>query len=192
MEYYDPIWLISMGRRIGTPLRIDVSAASADRGRYAKLCVEINLSKPLFSKFRLRGKIKRIEYEGIHVICFTCGRYGHRKEDCGHGKEGNESTTSVVNAGEDFRRPESKNTETYGNWMIAKKTVRRKGKSDVHNGLIAKKGDHIARIEAFDNKVQPFENTGGYERKNQPVAKIKGAEKKGDSKNLLANSFNVL
>lgn len=107
MEYYDPIWLIGIGKRIGNPLRVDVSTASAERGRYARLCVEIDLSKPLFSKFRLRRKVRRIEYEGIHVICFNCGRYGHRKESCRHG-EGNGDVPTVEpgldDGGAGFRR----------------------------------------------------------------------------------------
>lgn len=23
-----------------------------------------------------------MEYEGLHLVCFACGRYGHRKEQC--------------------------------------------------------------------------------------------------------------
>ena len=27
-------------------------------------------------------RIRRVEYEGIHLICFGCGKYGHKKEAC--------------------------------------------------------------------------------------------------------------
>lgn len=130
MEYYDPVWLLGIGKKIGTPLRVDVSTASADRGRYARICVEIDLSKPLFSKFRLRKKVKRVEYEGINVICFGCGRYGHRKEHCQHGDNPETNQGVVVVAGDDTRIPDSEVTENYGKWMLAKKVVRRKGKPD--------------------------------------------------------------
>lgn len=43
---HDPIWLLGIGKRIGTPLRVDISIATTARGWYAQLCVEIDLSKP--------------------------------------------------------------------------------------------------------------------------------------------------
>ncbi|XVF66845.1 hypothetical protein PTKIN_Ptkin10aG0070900 [Pterospermum kingtungense] len=59
---------------------MDSTTLMAMRGRYAWLCVEVDLSKPLISKFRLRRKVRRIEYEAMHVVCFNCGKYRHRKE----------------------------------------------------------------------------------------------------------------
>lgn len=52
------------------------------RGRYARILVEVDITKPLLSKFKLKNKIRIIEYEGIHLVCFKCGIYGHRKEAC--------------------------------------------------------------------------------------------------------------
>lgn len=147
MEYYNPIWLLGMGHRIGTPLRVDVSTNSAGRGRYARLCVEIDLSKPLFSKFRLRRKVKRIEYEGIHVICFSCERYGHKKEHYPHGKDGCEAKTEMTEAviGKGLTLPGSEVTENYGKWMLTKKIARRKGKFDTKSDSVPKKGDAPAK-----------------------------------------------
>lgn len=42
----------------------------------------VDLTQPLLSKSRLRQKIHKREYEGIHLICFHCGHYGHRSEEC--------------------------------------------------------------------------------------------------------------
>lgn len=30
----------------------------------------------------MRNRVRTIEYEGIHLVCFGCGTYGHRKEAC--------------------------------------------------------------------------------------------------------------
>jgi len=46
-----------------------------------RLSVQIDLSKPLLSKFCLNGKVWSIQYEGIHLIYFHCRKLGH-KEDC--------------------------------------------------------------------------------------------------------------
>ena len=47
------------------------------------MCVEVDLTKPLLSKFRLNGRVWGIQYEGLKMICFKCGRQGHKEENCG-------------------------------------------------------------------------------------------------------------
>lgn len=36
----------------------------------------------MVSQFQLDGKVQRVEYENLHVICFHCGKYRHNKEGC--------------------------------------------------------------------------------------------------------------
>ena len=49
-------------------------------GHYARLCVEEDLLKLLVAKFKPRRRVKRLEYERLHLVCFCRGLYGHRKE----------------------------------------------------------------------------------------------------------------
>ena len=42
--------------------------------------MEIDLLKPLVAKFKMRRRVKRLEYEGLHLIYFDCGLYGHSRE----------------------------------------------------------------------------------------------------------------
>ncbi|KAI7990718.1 hypothetical protein LOK49_LG12G02460 [Camellia lanceoleosa] len=52
----------------------------AARDRYARVCVEMDLRKPLTS-YLIIGKYKYVvEYEHVHLLCFACGRVGHRRE----------------------------------------------------------------------------------------------------------------
>lgn len=63
-------------------LRIDGHTATNARGRFAQLCVQVSLDKPLVKNI-LIGKFRQpITYEGIHSLCFSCGRLGHRKDTC--------------------------------------------------------------------------------------------------------------
>ncbi|KAJ9189664.1 hypothetical protein P3X46_000929 [Hevea brasiliensis] len=57
----------------------------ASRGKFARMCVEVDLSKPLLFKFCLRKWVRLIEYEDMHLVCFSCGFYGHRSENCMNG-----------------------------------------------------------------------------------------------------------
>ena len=50
------------------------------KGRFARLCVQVNLDKPLIKTIYL-GKLKQvIQYEGIGTLYFECGRIGHNRE----------------------------------------------------------------------------------------------------------------
>ncbi|XP_028090365.1 uncharacterized protein LOC114290628 [Camellia sinensis] len=56
----------------------------ATRGKFARVCIEVDLRKPLCPRFILGKNCYNIEYESIHSFCFHCGRVDHRKELCKH------------------------------------------------------------------------------------------------------------
>ncbi|CAN1775021.1 hypothetical protein LINPERHAP1_LOCUS13195, partial [Linum perenne] len=70
------------------------------RGNYAIICIEIDITKPLKSKYRLWRRVQRVEYQGLHVVCFKCGRYGHGVGECSLpdlvSGEGQDSTPNQV------------------------------------------------------------------------------------------------
>lgn len=84
MEYYDSAVLWKIGDRIGKTLKVDRATSGGLRGNFARICVEVDLTKPLLAKIKLRRRILRIMYEGLHLICFQCGQYGHKQEICSH------------------------------------------------------------------------------------------------------------
>ncbi|KAK9989529.1 hypothetical protein SO802_029768 [Lithocarpus litseifolius] len=56
--------------------------ASGTQGRYVRICVQVDLAKPLVRKV-LIGRIRQeVLYKGISSLCFACERMGHRKEVC--------------------------------------------------------------------------------------------------------------
>lgn len=79
IEYFDE------NRR---PVKMDTTTSLASIGKFARICVEVDLSKPLLSKFTLAGEVLPIEYESIQLVCFKCGIYGHKQGQSGdHGSE---------------------------------------------------------------------------------------------------------
>ncbi|CAN1181686.1 hypothetical protein LINPERHAP2_LOCUS35546 [Linum perenne] len=87
LEYFDYGILKRIGDRIGKIVRIDHTTLEASRGNFARICVEVDLSKPLLSKYHLRRRVRRIEYEGLHTICFACGCYEHEEANYTESKE---------------------------------------------------------------------------------------------------------
>lgn len=81
-EYYDGRLFRWIGNRLGHMVKVDIAIKEASRAKYARLSIEVGLSKPLIAKFQARRRIWRLEYEGIHVVCFHCGKYGHKEESC--------------------------------------------------------------------------------------------------------------
>ena len=74
VHLYDQKVLQKLGQLVGTVIKIDSNTTSSALGRFARIAVTLSLAKPLVSQFVLDGKIQKVEYEGLLVICFTCGR----------------------------------------------------------------------------------------------------------------------
>nr|XP_023871666.1 uncharacterized protein LOC111984273 [Quercus suber] len=81
-EYYELVFLKEIGNPIGPVLRIDANMALETRGRYARICIQVDLNKPLVRRILLEGVVQEIQYEGISSLCFSCGHAGHWQEAC--------------------------------------------------------------------------------------------------------------
>uniref|UniRef100_A0A2N9H5A8 CCHC-type domain-containing protein n=1 Tax=Fagus sylvatica TaxID=28930 RepID=A0A2N9H5A8_FAGSY len=82
VEYYHKEALLLIGSGLRPVLRVDVNTATRTRGRFARICIQLDLEKPLARTIRV-GKAKiAVIYEGIGLLCFQCGKIGHRKEWC--------------------------------------------------------------------------------------------------------------
>ncbi|CAL9006204.1 unnamed protein product, partial [Prunus brigantina] len=67
---------------LGKLLKIDSLTTSQNRGKFARLCVELDLTKPLDAFVQINQNWYNIEYEGLPDICYLCGMYGHKREHC--------------------------------------------------------------------------------------------------------------
>ncbi|XP_020693381.1 uncharacterized protein LOC110107449 [Dendrobium catenatum] len=71
---------------IGEPLWIDAQTGNVGRREYARVCVKLDLARKLQSGIWINGWKgrfhQRVEYEGLGLSFFECGRVGHRKEHC--------------------------------------------------------------------------------------------------------------
>ncbi|XP_028071674.1 uncharacterized protein LOC114274015 [Camellia sinensis] len=121
----------------------------ATRGRFARVCVKVDLRKPLCPRFLLGKKSYNIEYESIHSFCFYYGRVDHRKELCKYQAlhlksqtvhqnnplpegsqltiEGNQvqTPTASPNANDHLQQSAVEGDDTYGLWMMVTKRTRK-------------------------------------------------------------------
>ncbi|KAI9097505.1 hypothetical protein K1719_025276 [Acacia pycnantha] len=79
---FDKKFLLNLGNSIGKAIRLDVHTAQRTRGRFARMCVELDLDKPLVPEFNVEGQVFSVLYECLGQICDKCGWVGHMKEGC--------------------------------------------------------------------------------------------------------------
>lgn len=80
--FYDESFLMSVAKVIGTPIRVDMHTLRGDRGWFARICAELDLTKLVIGKIGIEDYWYKVEYEGLHIICPKCGCYGHRGREC--------------------------------------------------------------------------------------------------------------
>lgn len=82
LEYYKEEWLKKVGDNIGRTIRVDMTTRVTTRGKFASVCIELEINKPLSSHYRMRGKTWRLQYEGLRDLCLIGGKYGYKEEKC--------------------------------------------------------------------------------------------------------------
>ncbi|KAJ8899897.1 hypothetical protein K2173_019600 [Erythroxylum novogranatense] len=89
---YHPTILQALGNLVRSLVKVDAATTNAQRGRFARLAVELDLSAPLRTSLVLDGETIMVEYEGLPTVCSSCGFIGHESAACPH----RPSTTDVA------------------------------------------------------------------------------------------------
>ncbi|CAN1179462.1 hypothetical protein LINPERHAP2_LOCUS34205, partial [Linum perenne] len=82
IHYFNKVAVSRIGNSIGKIVRLDLATAEGSRGRYARVCVEVDVTKPLLGKYMIEDKVFKVEYESLENVCFDCGYYEHKRENC--------------------------------------------------------------------------------------------------------------
>ncbi|CAL5387980.1 unnamed protein product [Camellia sinensis] len=128
IEYYNENVLFHIAKVLGTPLKIDINTAMAARGRYARVCIEMDLRKPLISQIAIGKYIYHVEYEHLHLFCFSCGRVGHRRNSYSDGIMPKTTSQGPAATGHEEHLQASPNIDPslskFGPWMTVPKSFR--------------------------------------------------------------------
>ncbi|XP_020421299.1 uncharacterized protein LOC18774519 [Prunus persica] len=82
LECFDVWSLKRVGNLLGKLLKIDSLTTAQNKGKFAWMCVELDLTKPLDAFVQINHNWYNIEYEGLPDICYLCGRYDRKREKC--------------------------------------------------------------------------------------------------------------
>ncbi|CAN1810687.1 hypothetical protein LINPERHAP1_LOCUS25982 [Linum perenne] len=82
IQFFHQIAVNRIGNYIGRTIRMDLATAEGARARYARICVEVDLSKPLLGKYMIGERVFFVEYESLENVCHCCGFYGHKMDAC--------------------------------------------------------------------------------------------------------------
>lgn len=71
VNFYHKSILIGIAKELGKPFKVDLTMLSFERARFARVCYEVNLKKPLKESIMINGERYFVSYEGLTNICST-------------------------------------------------------------------------------------------------------------------------
>ncbi|CAI0466322.1 unnamed protein product [Linum tenue] len=185
-----------LGNLIGRTIKLDYHTLTQQRAKFARLAVEVDLSKPLVPRIWLDDEWQAVEYENIPAACFECGKIGHVSATCPL----LQPTTSPVKAVQSLQTSPAAAAEEqpgFGPWMLVTRKSRWnsrdstvKGKTEISsNGHMGKTGKEVALIKGGDNLpnkdaviISRSDRSGGQEKKGRSGNKSGGESRKGKEK----------
>lgn len=82
INFYHRTILMGIAEGLGKPIKVDLTTVRVERARFARVCVEVNLKKPLKGTIMVNGERYYVSYEGLSNICPVCGVFGHAGSVC--------------------------------------------------------------------------------------------------------------
>lgn len=105
------------------------------RGRFVRLCVQVDLNKPLVQAIKIGSMSQKIHYEGVDNLCFRCGYVVKHAEDCEEGTVDLENRVSNENTAVSRKGVKINNLNGYGEWMIVKGRKKGTGGANVEGNV---------------------------------------------------------
>lgn len=85
-KYWNVESLAAIAAEAGKPLRVDEQSLNLERGSYIRVCVELDLAKPVPEGVWIgqpgAAFFQIFSYENLPSICTSCGCIGHILKEC--------------------------------------------------------------------------------------------------------------
>ncbi|KAK4717555.1 hypothetical protein R3W88_015893 [Solanum pinnatisectum] len=72
IEFYDRGILEKIGKKLGATIR----------GRYARICIQVPIGKPLQHEVQIGNHTQKVVYERDEIMCTSYGIIGHVQKNC--------------------------------------------------------------------------------------------------------------
>ncbi|ONK56454.1 uncharacterized protein A4U43_C10F8880 [Asparagus officinalis] len=136
IEYFNVDFLMGVGKLLGTPIKLDTNITMATRGKFARICVEVDLAKPLIAKVKIGGFTQTV---------FDVLRDSNGGEEPGNGDSVNGDATKKESTPLD---------EIFGPWMLAQRKSGRGSGSRNKKVLTKDFGRESNRFHALDDEEE--------------------------------------
>ncbi|CAN0876755.1 hypothetical protein LINGRAHAP2_LOCUS11481 [Linum grandiflorum] len=122
LHHYNDNSLYAIASCIGNPLKLDHQTSLVSRGKYARVCIEIDTDQPLIPSIGWKRFDIKVEYESIPLICMHCGKVGHSISSCPvrPSKPAVAETEPMATGEEDITemRSDREEEKIFGEWMV--------------------------------------------------------------------------
>ncbi|CAN0840033.1 hypothetical protein LINGRAHAP2_LOCUS2723 [Linum grandiflorum] len=120
IEFYNPVDVHRIASSICKPIRVDSATKEGARGKYARVCVEVDLSKCLLPRYKVEGIPYLVVYEGLDKICTDCGMYRAEKSLC-MCKKIPDVDVMATDTNKVQHEHEPQTESAFGGWMMGRK-----------------------------------------------------------------------
>ncbi|XP_019235690.1 PREDICTED: uncharacterized protein LOC109216017 [Nicotiana attenuata] len=167
-EFYDLEIVGKVGNTIGRLLKVDACTSAALRGRYARLCIELPLRKPVKSNAWIGNHKQQILYEGENLLCKNCGCLGHIARQCTTKLKETTTITPMNNTGDKDQTCHDKQNspKEKEEWKTVSFKQRRKANPTPTKGTGSSNGAGI-NVNIFDANTGKFLTTQVFNYKSR-------------------------
>lgn len=100
-------------------MKINARTMDNKRGRFARLCVQVDLDQPLTPRVRIDNNESNMK--AISAICFECSCIGHKKETCPTIISTTKPPPSEIRPDRNSTTTQDEEDSTFGAWMVVSK-----------------------------------------------------------------------
>ncbi|CAI0423093.1 unnamed protein product [Linum tenue] len=142
VHFYHREVLFAIGNLVGRTVKLDYHTETLQRGKFARIAIELDMTKPLPTRIYLDGAWQQVLYENLPQICYECGKIGHTEDLCPNRQEMNQfALVTIPNSNELAASPVTlpiasspEPPSGYGPWMQVTRKSRRSKQSTAKSG----------------------------------------------------------
>ncbi|CAN1317727.1 hypothetical protein LINPERPRIM_LOCUS30537 [Linum perenne] len=131
IHFFNRLAVTRIGNYIRMTVKLDLETSEGARARYARVCVEVDLSKPLLRKYMINNRTFFIEYKSLENISATCGFYGHKADQCLPLDAPDPTTMQKQGADSNVTIPGPEQVGDAGDWMVVQRRGKGKGRKEL-------------------------------------------------------------